>query len=82
MKMTRHIQQRLSQRGIKHSMMQLVLQFGKEKGDKCILNRKSIDALLVELENIKKDALKMRERGGIVVVTEDNTLITTYGING
>lgn len=82
MHMTKHIQQRLSQRGIKHSMLDLVIQFGKQKGSKCILNRKGIDSLLRELEKIKKDALKMRERGGVVVVTENDALITTYGVNG
>ena len=82
MRLTEHLKQRLSQRGIKHSMMNLVLQFGKQSGDKCVLNRKAIDALLTELEKVKKDALKMRERGGVVLVKVDDTLITSYGING
>lgn len=82
MRLSEHFKQRLSQRGIKHSMMNLVLQFGKQSGDKCVLNRKAIDALLTELEKVKKDVLKMRERGGVVVVKVDDTLITGYGING
>lgn len=79
---TKHLKQRASQRGIKHSMLNLVIWFGTQKDDKYILNRKSIDALLNELESIKKDALKMRERGGVVVVAKDNSLITSYGIDG
>ncbi len=79
---TTHFIQRLSQRGIKHTMIDLVLVFGKPEDDKTILNRKGIDILLGDLERIKKEALTMRERGGVVVVEKNNTLITAYGING
>jgi len=75
---TRHIQQRMSQRGIKQAMLDIALNFGKSKGDKVILNRKAIDSLLRELEQIKKNAIKMRERGGMIVVKCNERLVTTY----
>ncbi len=55
---TRHIQQRMSQRGIKQSMIDMVLNFGIPNGDRVILNRKGLDGILVEIEKLKKSALK------------------------
>jgi len=81
MSKTRHIEQRMSQRGIKQSMIDLVLNFGIPQGDKVVLNRKAIDCVLNELEKLKKDALKMREKGGLVVVEVDDCLLTTYALN-
>jgi len=78
---TRHIQQRMSHRGIKQAMVDLVLNFGKSKGDKVILNRKGIDAFLLELEKMKKNALKARNKGGLVVVNVDDCLLTTYSLD-
>ncbi len=78
---TRHIQERMSHRGIKQAMVDLVLNFGKPKGDRVILNRKGIDAFLEELEQMKKNALKARERGGLVVVNVNGSLLTTYSLD-
>ena len=78
---TRHIQQRMSQRGIRQSMIDLVLNFGMPKGDKVILNRKGIDAFLLELEQLKKNALKAREKGGLVVVDVNDCLLTAYSLD-
>ena len=78
---TRHIQKRMSQRGIKESMVELVKAFGVDQGDKSILNRKGCDAVLNELEQMKKDILKIRERGGLVLIENGEILITTYALN-
>ena len=78
---TRHIQQRMSQRGIKQSMIDMVLNFGVPKGDKVILNRKGIDNILNEIEKLKKNALKMRGKGGLVVVDVNDALVTAYSLN-
>ena len=51
---SKHIQQRMSQRGIKQSMIKLVLDFGISSGDKIILNKKGVDNVLIELEELKK----------------------------
>lgn len=81
MSKTRHIQQRMSQRGIKQTMIELVIEYGKSQGNKVILNRKATDCVLQELERVKKNVLKIREKGGLVVVDINNSLITTYSLD-
>jgi len=71
----------MSQRGIKQSMLDIVLDFGVSQGDKIILNRKGLDKVLKEIEILKKNALKMREKGGLVVVNINDALLTTYSLN-
>ena len=78
---TRHIQQRMSQRGIKEEMLKIAISFGKKQQDKIILNRKSIDSLLSELEKMKKNAIKLRERGGLMVIDVNDYLVTTYALD-
>ena len=78
---TKHMHQRMSQRGIKQCMVDLALSFGELQGDKTILNKKEIDCLLKEMENIKKVALKVRDKGGLVVVEANASVITTYSLN-
>ena len=80
MSKTRHIQQRMSQRSIKQAMVDMVIKFGKSQGDKVILNRKGIDGILIELKQLKKNALKAREKGGLVVDV-NNLMLTTYALN-
>lgn len=81
MSKTRHIQQRMSQRGIQQSMIDMTLAYGQDHGDKIILNRKGIDAILNEIEKLKKCALSLRKKGGLVVVDVENTLITAYSLD-
>ena len=81
MSKTRHIQQRMSQRGIQQSMIDMTLAYGQDHGDKVILNRKGIDAILNEIEKLKKCALNLRKKGGLVVVDVENTLITAYSLD-
>lgn len=81
MSKTRHIQQRMSQRGIQQSMVDMTLEYGHSQGDKVILNRKGIDSILKELEKLKQCALKLRQKGGLVVIDYQDTLISTYALN-
>ena len=81
MSKTRHTQRRMSQRGIQQSMIDMTLAYGQDHGDKIILNRKGIDAILNEIEKLKKCALNLRKKGGLVVVDVDNTLLTTYSLD-
>ncbi|MFY9141288.1 hypothetical protein [Sulfuricurvum sp.] len=78
MKATKHIGERMSQRGMTKRMIELVMEFGKEQGDKVILNRKATQSILHEMDQLKKDLLKVMDKGGIVVVIDNDTLITTY----
>ena len=77
---TRHIQQRMNQRGIKSEMLDIVQQFGMWQGDKCILNRKACNDVLSELDKVRKDVIKMKEKGGLVLVHDEGMDITTYAL--
>lgn len=78
---TRHIQRRMSQRGINSEMLTIVQQFGKWEGGKCILNRKACNDVLNELQKVKSDVIKMKEKGGLVLVQDDDVEITTYALD-
>lgn len=75
---TKHISERMSQRGMTKRMIELAMEYGKEQGDKIILNRKITQSILNEMDQLKKDLLKVMDKGGIVVVCENDILITTY----
>lgn len=78
---TRHISQRMNQRGITAQMIEIVKTFGIDDGNKTYLNKKGIDAALMELNKLSKNMQKMRNRGGIVLVESGESEITTYAID-
>lgn len=78
---TRHIHQRMNQRGIQQQMLDIVKMFGVEDGDKTILNRKGIDAALGELQKLSGQMQKMKSRGGLVLVEDGDAEITTYALD-
>ena len=78
---TRHMQQRMSQRSIQQSWLELVKVFGIDDGDKIRLNRDGIDRVLKEMKDISANLQKMRSRGGIVLVENEGCEITTYAMD-
>ena len=78
---TRHMHQRMSQRGITDRMLEVVSDFGVTQGDKQILDRKNIDALMKRMDIFRKDLLKIRDKGGLVVVEVNDVYITAYNID-
>ncbi len=78
---TRHIQGRMSQRGIRQELLDIALQYGEPVQDKVILGKKALQLLLNELHEIERQALKAMDKGGIVVVVSGEHLITTYNLN-
>lgn len=80
--MTKHMDARMNQRGIFKDLVDLALQFGEPDGDKVKLGRKEIDRLLSNLDALRSRVLKARDKGGLVVVTAGESLITTYGCEG
>ena len=50
LKMTRHFQRRMAQRGNTKQMIDLVFQIGEIKGDKLISNKKIIKKYLLDLD--------------------------------
>lgn len=82
---TLHINQRVRQRGITKRMIELTLEFGEVQADKIRLGSRRIKKLLKNRKRIsrelKRDLLKILDKGGLVVVTTGETLITAYNWN-
>lgn len=82
MKSTKHIKARMSQRAISQDLVKLVLEYGSlGPNGKVVLNKKTLQALCQELDSLKKSALTALKKGGLVVVEEGETLITTYRLD-
>lgn len=75
---TRHIHKRMSQRGIKSRLVDLVSQFGMNQDDKVILSRKNTEALLRALDGLRSQLLEVHAKGGMAVVEQGGNQITTY----
>jgi hypothetical protein len=71
----------MSQRGLPKRLIDLVCEFGEKQGDKFILNKKSTQKMINELDSIRKGLLKIMDKGGITVVVNDDALITVYNTN-
>ncbi|MGR3911343.1 DUF4258 domain-containing protein [Burkholderia sp. SR8] len=78
MQQTRHIKQRMSQRGISREMVELVLDHGVPDQDKYVLGRKDALRLLEDLQRSERLLKKILDKGGLVVVANGDALITTY----
>lgn len=78
---TKHFQCRMSQRGLTKKLIDLVFEFGKDKGDKLILDRKETQKLIDEIDSFRKNLLKVMDKGGVTIVVEDEKLITTYNLD-
>lgn len=78
---TKHCQSRMSQRGLPKRLLELVLEFGKENGDNLILNKKATQKVIEEIDTIRKELLKVLDKGGVTVVFDNDTLITAYNTN-
>ena len=81
MQPTRHIKQRMSQRGISKEMVNLVITHGVIQGDKYVVGRKEALQLIRELDNERRVLTKILDKGGVEVVTEGDALITAYNRN-
>ena len=79
---TVHIQQRMAQRGITGRMIDVVLEHGRQDQDKIVLDRKGAQHLLDEMRGKEAVLKKIIDKGGLVVVSDSNALITTYNYNG
>jgi len=82
MKRTRHFKQRMSQRGVSKDMVDLALSFGEIRGDKYVLNRRGAQFLLDQMRYTERIVKKILDKGGITVVAQDGSLITTYNYSG
>lgn len=79
---SRHVTQRMGQRGVTGDMIDLVQQYGKPQHDcKVVLQRKDAEQLLAKMKREMKVLKKILDKGGVAIVEDNNTLITTYNCN-
>ena len=78
---TNHFQARMSQRGLPKKVVDLVLEFGKYEGDKLFLDKKETQRIIYQIDYLRNTLLKVMDKGGVAVVVEDETLITTYNLD-
>ncbi len=73
-----HFYCRMNQRGIRKGLIDLALELGEMDGDRYVLTTRIIDQENEKMRLRKKLLDDARKKGGVVVVAEDGTLITTY----
>jgi hypothetical protein len=79
---TRHAHQRMSQRGIKQSMIDLTLEHGEfDHKNRCVLSKKTALEVMEDLKLTLKTVMKVIDKGGLVVVEESGRVVTTYNCN-
>jgi len=78
MNTTKHLMDRMNQRGIHGNMVKLALDHGKMIKDKIILDKKQTQKLIDDIDMWRKDLLKILDKNGLVVIVSNNTIITTY----
>lgn len=78
MQSTKHVVQRMNQRGITKKMINIVLDYGEPVQDKAVLRKKDAQRLIREMQETMKVLQKICDKGGVVVVAQGDTIITTY----
>lgn len=78
---TRHMHQRMGQRGITSRLVDLTSQYGTDHGDRIVLSRKNTEELLAGLDAFRKDLISIHEKGGLVVTESGEAQITVYRID-
>ncbi len=78
---TKHCQSRMAQRGLPKRLLDLVLEFGKDSGDKLVLNKKATQMVIDEIDTMRKELLRIMDKGGVTVVLDNEALITAYNTN-
>lgn len=78
MQTTKHMTARMSQRGIKKEMVELALEVGRIDGDRHILDQRECRAAIERLKHQQKLFEHALRKGGITVVTDGDTCITTF----
>ena len=79
---TKHAKQRMNQRGIKQSMIDLTLEHGEfDHKNRCVLNKETAIQVMEDLKVTLKTVMKVIDKGGLVVVEESGRVVTTYNCN-
>lgn len=81
MQATKHIGERMSQRGVTRNMVDIVLGHGATIQDKHVLGRRDALKLLERMRHEARIVQKVVDKGGVIVVAEADMLITTFNCN-
>lgn len=80
MKQTEHVRIRMGQRGIPAWMLDFVRRHGEIRGDSIFLDRRGAKALLDEADRVRRQALKVLDKGGVAIIEDADSVITTYNM--
>lgn len=78
---TQHFDARMNQRGITKEMVDLALAWGEVDGERITLDQKSCREIGNALKMMAKKIDLLGQKGGVVLVQENDALITTYRAN-
>ena len=78
---TKHCQARMTQRGLPKRLLDLVLELGKGSGDKLVLSKKATQKIINEIDAMRKELLRILDKGGVTVVIDNEAIITAYNTN-
>ncbi|MBK0032329.1 DUF4258 domain-containing protein [Erwinia sp. S43] len=80
MNLTRHAYKRMNERCIQQALIDIALKFGSDSGDgeKVILDKKTITAMMGTLSGLLQQLEKLKGRGGLTIVEVNEMLITAY----
>ena len=78
---TGHLLARLSQRGLSMRQTDLAMEFGRINQDKYVLDRRGAQSVIDKLDRLRKELVKIKDKGGVTVVYERGRMITAYNCN-
>lgn len=78
MNVTRHMCDRMNQRAVTKDLVGLAMSFGDVDDNRVELSRRRAMELAAELRANLRGLERIVQKGGLVVITEGDTLITTY----
>ena len=83
MTMTKHIETRMNERCINEAMLHIVQNFGdySPNGERIILNNKSLSDLEKWARDFLQQIGRMKQRGGLTLAIDKETLITVFANN-
>ena len=83
MRMTKHFEQRASQRGIPGELMRLALSLGdQDHQGRVVLGQRQIQRVRDEIRVLDSALGRVQDKGGLVIVEEAGIVITGYGMHG
>ena len=81
MRFTLHSRHRMSRRGIPQRLVDFTLRHGRIVGDRRVLDRREATRVVEALREELRPAMHVLDKGGITVVEDDGSVITTWNFD-